>query len=293
MKKNRDKQLTLDMKVSKKEMPDPRNTLNDLTNKEWMFFTRSVWITTYPNELGFRLRKKQGGNKPPRLMKDLIEFFTKKGEKVLDPMSGVGGTLIGCALADRIGLGIELSKEWVDIYERVCEQERVEKFEVVIGGCLEVLDKLPDNSFDFAVVDPPYREDVKWDRTMCNDTYATRIANVPSRYSTSEKDFGNIMDYPQFLAKILLLSRKVKRVLKREKYFVVFCKDEYQNGEFREKSSSIVEVIRKAGFQWKGKITWYHAGAKLRPYGVPYSYVPNITDQKILIFRNSTKIGRE
>jgi len=293
MKKNRDKQLTLDMKVSKKEMPDPRNTLNDLTNKEWMFFTRSVWITTYPNELGFRLRKKQGGNKPPRLMKDLIEFFTKKGEKVLDPMSGVGGTLIGCALADRIGLGIELSKEWVDIYERVCEQERVEKFEVVIGGCLEVLDKLPDNSFDFAVVDPPYREDVKWDRTMCNDTYATRIANVPSRYSTSEKDFGNIMDYPQFLAKILLLSRKVKRVLKREKYFVVFCKDEYQNGEFREKSSSIVEVIRKAGFQWKGKITWYQAGAKLRPYGVPYSYVPNITDQKILIFRNSTKIGRE
>lgn len=293
MKANNLKQLTLDMKVSKKEMPDPRNTLNDLTNTEWMFFTRSVWITTYPNELGFELRKKQGGNKPPRLMKDLIEFFTKKGDKVLDPMSGVGGTLIGCALANRVGLGIELNKEWADIYERVCKQEGIEKLEIMIGDCLEVLDKLPENSFDFVVIDPPYREDVRWDRTMCNETYATRIANVPERFSSSEKDFGNIMNYSQFLAKILLLSRKVKRVLKKEKYFVVFCKDEYQNGEFREKSSSMVEIIRKAGFQWKGKITWYQAGAKLRPYGVPYSYVPNITDQKILVFRNSTKIGRE
>ena len=52
-------------------------------------------------------------------------------------------------------------------------------------------------------------------------------------------------------------------------------------------------MIRKAGFQFKGKITWYQAGAKLRPYGVPYGYVPNITDQKIMIFKNSTKVGRE
>jgi hypothetical protein len=281
------------MKLSKKEIPDPRNTLNDLTNTQWMFFTRNVWITTYPNELGFELRKKQGGNKPPRLMKDLIEFFTKNGEKVLDPMSGVGGTLIGCALAKRVGLGIELNKEWADIYEKVCKQEGIEKFEVIIGDCFEVLDELPEKAFDFVVMDPPYREDVRWDRTMCNETYATRIANVPERFSSSEKDLGNIMNYSQFLARILLLSRKVKRVLKEEKYFVVFCKDEYQNGEYREKSSSMAEIIRKAGFQWKGKIAWYQAGAKLRPYGVPYSYVPNITDQKILVFKNSTKIGRE
>lgn len=293
MNTSNEKQLTLDMKVSKKELPDPRNALNDLTNTEWMFFTRSVWITTYPNELGFKLRKKQGGNKPPRLMKDLIEFFTKKGEKVLDPMCGVGGTLIGCALAGREGIGIELNKEWVDIYEKVCKQERIKRFGVIVGDALEVLDNLPESSIDFIVIDPPYREDVEWDRTMCNDTYATRIANVPEHYSTSEKDIGNVKNYSQFLAKILILSKKIKRVLKDDRYFVVFCKDEYQNAEFREKSSTMAEIIRKAGFQWKGKIIWYQAGAKLRPYGVPYSYVPNITDQKILVFRNSTRIGRE
>jgi DNA modification methylase len=292
LKTHNEKRITLDMRVSKKKLPDPRNTLNDLTNTEWMFFTRSVWITTYPNELGFELRKKQGGNKPPRLMKDLIEFFTKKGDRVLDPMCGVGGTLIGCALAAREGIGIELNREWVSIYEKVCKQERIEKFDVAIADALEVLDNLPESSIDFVVIDPPYREDVEWDRTMCNDTYATRIANVPEHYSTSEKDIGNVKNYSQFLAKILILSQKIKRVLKDDRYFVVFCKDEYQSGEFREKSSTIAEIVRKAGFQWKGKIIWYQAGAKLRPYGVPYSYVPNITDQKILVFRKSTRIGR-
>ena len=91
----------------------------------------------------------------------------------------------------------------------------------------------------------------------------------------------------------LKLAKKIKKVLKEEKYLIIFCKDEYQNGELREKSSSLAEIIKQTGFQWKGKITWYQAGAKLRPYGVPYSYVPNITDQKILIFKNSSKVGRE
>jgi DNA modification methylase len=291
MKVSNEQQLRLDKKVSKK--CDPRNSLNDLTNTEWVFFTRNVWVTPYPKELGFELRKKQGGNKPPRLMKDLIELFTKKGEKVLDPMCGVGGTLIGCALAKRAGTGIELNKEWIDIYHQVCRQEHIKKFNVTTGDALEVLDTLPEGSVDFVVIDPPYRENVQWNRTMCNETCATRRAGVPEHYTTSRKDFGNIMDYSQFLAKISLLSKKIKRVLKEGRYFVVFCKDEYHDEEFQEKSSRIAGIVKRAGFQWKGKITWSQPGAKLRPYGVPYSYVPNITDQKILVFKNSTRISRK
>ncbi len=267
---------------------DKRNTLNDLTNTQWMFFSRSAWLTTYPNDIGFEMRKRQGGNKPPRLMADLINFFTKQGDIVLDPMSGVGATLLGCALSGRNGNGIELNQEWTDIYHKVCEKEGLRRFPVTAGDCLEELDQMKPSMFDFAVVDPPYREDTKWDRTMCDDTHAARVANLPEQYSNSEKDFGNLKNYSDFQAKILLLSQKIKRVLKQEKYYVVFCKDEYQGGEFREKSSSIAEIVRRAGFQWKGKITWYQAGAKLRPYGIPYSYVPNITDQKILIFKNSS-----
>src|SRR5512144_2879396 len=101
--------------------PHPRNTLNELSGEEWLYFTKSVWTTAYPSELGHALRKQHGANKPPRLMARLIEFFTKSGELVLDPFAGVGGTLLGAAIArgPRRALGIELSPRWADVYAQV------------------------------------------------------------------------------------------------------------------------------------------------------------------------------
>lgn len=76
---------------------DTRNQLNDLTGREWVFSTRSVWpIKTYPRTT-FRhdLRAQHGGMKPPEFMADLIRIWTKTGGRVLDPFMGVGGTLLG------------------------------------------------------------------------------------------------------------------------------------------------------------------------------------------------------
>lgn len=67
---------------------DKRNTLNDLTGKEWVFFTNSVWITGYSptakENVGLKYRKIHPSPKPPALMKDIIEFFTKADGKILD-----------------------------------------------------------------------------------------------------------------------------------------------------------------------------------------------------------------
>ena len=88
--------------------PHPANDLNELPGEEWLYFTKSVLSTAYPSELGHAARKAHGANKPPRLMARLIEFFSKTGELVLDPFAGVGGTLLGAAIArgPRRALGI-------------------------------------------------------------------------------------------------------------------------------------------------------------------------------------------
>ncbi len=49
-----------------------------------------------------------------------------------------------------------------------------------------------------------------------------------------------------------------------------------------------VDLARRAksiGFVPKGEIIWYQAGTKLRPYGYPRSYVPNIAHQYIVILQ--------
>lgn len=81
-------------------LPDGRkynldNRLNDLTGKEWTFFINSVFMTSYAtsgkDSFAHHIRKVHPTPKPPQLMRDIISFFTKKGELVFDSFMGVGG----------------------------------------------------------------------------------------------------------------------------------------------------------------------------------------------------------
>lgn len=71
---------------------DPRNTLNDLTSKEWLKLTASFWLSEKCT-----LDKDTLKHPAPFLVKDiqkLISLFTKKGMTVLDPFCGSGITLL-------------------------------------------------------------------------------------------------------------------------------------------------------------------------------------------------------
>src|ERR1700694_741641 len=98
----------------------PNNRLNALSGNEWLYFTKTVLRTSYPAHAGHELRRVHGANKPPLLMRHLIEFFTTPGESVLDPFAGVGGTLLGAAMCQRVATGIEVNPEWIDVYRQVC-----------------------------------------------------------------------------------------------------------------------------------------------------------------------------
>lgn len=53
--------------------------------------------------------------KPVELMKILIENSTQKGDIVLDPFVGVGGTVLACIESKRDYIGIELDKNYYNI----------------------------------------------------------------------------------------------------------------------------------------------------------------------------------
>jgi DNA modification methylase len=293
--------------------PHPRNTLNELSGEEWLYFTKSVWTTAYPSELGHALRREHGANKPPRLMARLIEFFTKSGELVLDPFAGVGGTLLGAAIArgPRRAIGIELSPRWAEVYARVVAEATADRggrgpelvdlgqndpggprgfdpsgCELRVGDSLALLPAFADESIDFVATDPPYN--VQLPMTMSGGALAADFSNRRTDYAMvtdDAADLANAADYPAFLDRMTEVLGEIRRVLRPGRYAVLIVRDAYQDGRYVFTGADLAGRAATAGLVPKGDLIWYQAGTRLRPYGYPTGFVPNIAHQHVLVFR--------
>lgn len=268
------------------ELPHPKNKLNELPGGQWLYFTKTLLTTAYPAQYGHQLRKKHGANKPPQLMKTLIEYFTKGDELVLDPFAGVGGTLIGATIArpPRKAVGIEINQEWIEIYNQVRKAEELGSQELISGDCITAMRQMKDQTFDFIATDPPYN--IHLEQTMSNDRYAKEFSNRRTDYnmhSEDEKDLANLNSYEEYLAAMTIVFEECFRLLKNDKYMVFIVRDAYQDGEYIMTHADLTNAARSCGFKNKGDIIWYQAGTRLRPYGYPYAFVPNIVHQHIII----------
>jgi DNA modification methylase len=257
---------------------DPRNQLNDLTAREWTYFTRSVWSTQYPAEYGHALRKAHTANKPPRLCRELIEFFTKRGMRVLDPFAGVGGTLLAASLAGRTALGIEIEPRWAALYAAVCASEGIAPQELIVADCRSALPALPAESFDFILTDPPYYQTAT----------ARTSADVPrliAAFSDRAGEVGGLAGYDDFLAALASVFRELHRLLRPGRYAALFMKNRYIGGRFYPMAYDLARRMEAAGFEWRGEHIWNQTGQRLYPFGYPFAYVPNTVHHTIAIFR--------
>jgi DNA modification methylase len=298
----------------------PSNTLNELPGEEWLYFTKSVLTTAYPSELGHALRRAHGANKPPRLMARLIEFFTRPGELVLDPFAGVGGTLLGAAIArgPRRAIGFEINPRWAAIYARVVAAELGARggagplladlgpadpagtrtfdpagCELRVGDALELLPTLADASVDFVATDPPYT--VQLPLTMAGGRLATQHANRRTDYAMVSNDPADLANAPSHEAYLALMGRvfgDLARVLRPGRYATVIVRDAYLEGRYRFTGAELASRADAAGLVPKGDLIWYQAGTRLRPYGYPRVFVPNIVHQHIIVLRKRPLAGR-
>ncbi len=102
---------TVEYKELSEGTVDKRNSLNDLTGKDWLPETKSFF---YQKGLGADSPEAQIEklHPAPYSFQDighLVRFFTKKGMRVLDPFGGVGSTAKACEIDGRVCTSIELS----------------------------------------------------------------------------------------------------------------------------------------------------------------------------------------
>lgn len=268
------------------------NKLNDLTSKEWLPETVSVFVQRGlgQNHPDTKIEREHPAPFSFQDVGRLIAFFTKEGQNVLDPFCGVGSTLKACAIANRNGYGIELVERYCELARRRLREEVEPSLltdcqqHIIQGDARDVIRSFDDAFFDFVVTSPPY-----WNilHKIDHKAKGERIRNgLETKYSDDPRDFGNIRTYERFLNLLVDFFHEISRVLKHKGYLCVILSDFRHKGRYHMFHADLANGLEQRGYVLKGITILYQKHKKVYPYGYPYSYVPNIHHQYIAIFEN-------
>ncbi len=271
------------------------NTLNDLTAKEWLPETVSVFSQKGlgANHKNAQIEKQHPAPFSFQDIGRLLQFYTKENQKVLDPFSGVASTVKACAINDRIGYGIELNLKYHQLGLERIEKEISDsskyknKQSLIHGDSKKEIKKFKKDFFDFIITSPPY-----WNILDTVDhKNGARVENgLDHKYSEEKNDLANIEVYNNFLEELSSFFNNCSKYLKKNKYLNVIVSD------FRKKNKYFIfhadlarEIEKKGNFQIKGIRILYQRHKSIYPYGYPFSFVPNLHHQNVLIFQNRKK----
>ncbi len=265
------------------------NKLNDLDPKSWLKFQKSWFIHNPPP------RKKgvlvHPAKFPETLAQDFIEFFTKAGETVLDPMAGTGSALVAALRVGRNSYGIELNPKYAEIARQIIAEERqalgpsIEnlKSEIINGDATLAIDyQLP--TIDYVLTSPPY-----WDMLHARgaETQKKRRSadDLDVFYSDDPDDIGNLHDYGAFLEKLVDIYAGLKSLLREKAYLTIIVKNVKKGGKIYPLAWDLGRELGKT-YTLKDEKIWLQDNQRLAPYGLGSAWVSNTFHHYCLQFRN-------
>jgi DNA modification methylase len=269
------------------------NRLNDLDPKAWLKFQKSWFVHNPPPRRKDVLR--HPAKFPETLSQEFIEFFTKHGGVVLDPMAGTGSALVASLRSGRHSYGIELNPAYAAIARQVVNEERLLLGERSGGLAAEVIQgdatdiariiadqKIPD--VDYVLTSPPY-----WDMLHAhgaqtqNKRRATQELDV--FYSDDPADLGNVSDYDEFLERLAAIYAGLKPFMKKGAYLTVIVKNVKKGGKMYPLAWDLASRLGRC-YTLKDERIWCQDNQRLAPYGLGNAWVSNTFHHYCLQFRN-------
>jgi hypothetical protein len=267
-----------------KDKIDPRNTLNDLTAKEWTKFLRSWFIFDALRSDLEEERKvtaecqQHPATFSPTMISDFILFFTKAEMKVLDPFVGIGSTLVACDRTNRFGYGIDINPKFVGIAAK-----RTTSRQTIILGDASELDKMGLPQMDYCITSPPYwsmlhKVDVNQERRISK--------GLATKYSDLPQDLGNINDYETFIQKIMAIFGRVYDILRPGAYLTIITQNIINGSVMIPFAWDLaIKLTTNLKYVLKKEKIWCQNHKHLHPFGYPYAWVSNTHHHYCLIFR--------
>ena len=265
-----------------------RNQLNELDSKTWLKFQKSWFIHNPPPRRKDVLQ--HPAKFPETLAQEFIEFFTKKGQTVLDPMMGTGSALVACLRAGRRGVGIELNAQYFALAEKIvaAEMEALGKTPAKLrpilhhGDAAKVAElKLP--MVDYVLTSPPY-----WDmlhaRGAATQKKRRATPGLDVVYSDDVRDVGNIADYEVFVEKLAQIYEALLPCLKPKAYLTIIVKNVKKGGKIYPLAWDLARRLEQT-YLLKDERIWCQDNQRLAPYGLGNAWVSNTFHHYCLQFR--------
>ena len=268
------------------------NRLNELDPTSWLKFQKSWFIHNPPPRRKELLR--HPAKFPETLAQEFIEFFTKRGQVVLDPMVGTGSTLIAALRASRNSYGIELNPIYADIARQLvlAERELLDHAgqlvsEVITGDAARFSDYVSEHRIppiDYVLTSPPY-----WNMLHARgaETQKKRRASpeLDVIYSPEPGDLGNIPDYDEFLKQLTTIYASLKPFLRKGAYLTIILKNVKKGGKIYPLAWDLAYQLGKT-YTLKDERVWCQDDIRLAPYGFGNAWVSNTFHHYCLQFRN-------
>jgi DNA modification methylase len=273
---------------------DPRNKLNELTAREWIPETVSVWRQRglgkdHPDAA---IEKEHPAPFSFTDVARLVRFFSKPGQTVLDPFVGIGSTLKAAALEGRQGVGIELSPTFHALAKTRLEVEIEDTLlpsppqKILEGDARDLIPTLDPDTIDLIVTSPPYWNILhKKDHKVEQEREAKGLA---TRYSDEDpRDLGNIESYEEFLTELTSIFQLCTVPLRNKQYCCIIVGDFRDGGRYRMFHADLAHNLElETSLVLKGITILHQPHKRVFPYGYPFGFVPNLHHQYILVLRN-------
>ncbi len=265
-----------------------RNRLNNLSPKDWLKFQKSWFIHNPPPRRKDVLQ--HPAKFPETMAQEFVEFFTKRGQTVLDPMVGTGSTLVACLRAGRHSIGIELNPTYADIARKIVAEER----DVLGGSAAELqaevitadagqLADLDLPTVDYVLTSPPY-----WDMLHSRgaETQHERRASPDKDvvYSDDPVDLGNIPDYDEFIDRLFAVYVGLQPYIRPRAYLTIIVKNVKKGGRIYPLAWDLARRLGEV-YTLKDERIWCQDDVRLAPYGLGSAWVSNTFHHYCLQFR--------
>jgi hypothetical protein len=266
-----------------------KNKLNNLVPRQWLKFQKSWFIHNPPPRQRDVLV--HPAKFPETLAQEFIEFFTRQGETVLDPMAGTGSTLVAALRCGRNSYGVELNPKYAGIACQVVAAERA-----ALGATCEHLEsrvltgdaahacELGIPVVDYLLTSPPY-----WDMLHARGAFTQKkrrnSEDLDVLYSNDPNDLGNVHDYDAFLGRLVGIYAGLQPLLRHGAYLTIIVKNVKKGGRIYPLAWDLGRELGKV-FTLKDEKLWLQDNQRLAPYGLGSAWVSNTFHHYCLQFRN-------